>query len=438
MLKEISEKELDEYGGYKGINLPIKGKFFSTINYKNRWYLLDPEGNAFILRGVNYVRFNGDISVFGGLPYTESLIIKYVNKERWVEETVRRLREWGFNTLGAWSDDIGLPFTFNLHLTPKYYIFKGGALKRRALKLARKPDVLWQPFGTFPDVFDPDFEKSVDKSVKETVDKQLINNDRLVGYFLDNEVDFNIDVIFREFTDMSPEEPGKMAFVGFLKNYFKDSISDLNRRFNTRLKSFDDLLDYTSREFMIIDSKVNLYDIKRAFSTEVALRYANVCIEIIRKFDSNHLILGARFAGENAKLVMEAFRSFDVVSNNYYGENPPIGYLNYINSVTGRPTLLSEFSFRGRDTGHPNTRGAGIVVDNQAIRANYVKSWLTSLLSLNHFVGYIWWEYMDEPLDGRRPDGEDSNYGLVNLRDEPYNEVVNAFRDINKIFPLPD
>jgi hypothetical protein len=45
---------------------------------------------------------------------------------------------------------------------------------------------------------------------------------------------------------------------------------------------------------------------------------------------------------------------------------------------------------------------------------------------------------MDEPMDGRRPDGEDSNYGLVNLNDEPYADVVEAFKEVNRLFPIPD
>lgn len=70
-------------------------------------------------------------------------------------------------------------------------------------------------------------------------------------------------------------------------------------------------------------------------------------------------------------------------------------------------------------------------------RGNYIKSWVTHLLELPGFLGYIWWEYMDEPREGRRPDAEDSNYGLVNLNDEPYSEVVEAFKYVNSLFPKP-
>ncbi len=433
MLIKVPPSELDSFGGCRCLSLGSSG-FFHVASAEGRFYLVDPDGYAFIIRGVNYVRFNGDVSVYGGVPYTENALRRYGSRDAWVKATVNRLREWGFNTLGSWSDiDLGMPYTINLHLTPTYYWTRGGVLARRRLILARDPDVLWQPFGTFPDVYDPEFERNA----REVAQRNARPKDPLlVGYFTDNEVDFNVDVVFREYSDMAPNEPGKLALVNFIKGYYGDDINALNRNLGTRLRSFDELMDYTSREFQYMESKgVDLRPVKVAFTLEVAKRYTEVTVNAIKAADPNHLILGSRFAGDNAKGVIEAFRGFDVISNNYYGENPPIGYFNFIHSKVGKPILLSEFSFRAMDTGHPNTRGAGIIVGGQAERAGYVKAWLINMLQQPWFIGYMWWEYMDEPMDGRRPDGEDSNYGLVNLNDEPYVEVIEAFREVNQLFP---
>jgi agarase len=45
-------------------------------------------------------------------------------------------------------------------------------------------------------------------------------------------------------------------------------------------------------------------------------------------------------------------------------------------------------------------------------------------------VGAHWFKYADEPAEGRF-DGENSNYGLVNIRDEPYTEFINVVRETN-------
>jgi hypothetical protein len=43
---------------------------------------------------------------------------------------------------------------------------------------------------------------------------------------------------------------------------------------------------------------------------------------------------------------------------------------------------------------------------------------------------YHWFEWVDEPKEGRF-DGEDSNYGLVDIQDRPYQEFVEAVRKAN-------
>jgi len=432
---KVSDGDLDAFGGCKCLSFGGRG-FFYVTTHGGRFYLVDPDGYAFIVRGVNYVRFNGDVSIGGDVPYTANLLRRYGSRDAWVRETVRRLREWGFNTV-AWSDiDLGVPYAINLQLTPGYYWLKSGLLARRRLVLARDPDVLWQPFGTFPDVYDPDYEGLIREWASRLVRPK---DSMLVGYFTDNELDFNPDVVFREYADMTPNEPGKQALIKFIRGFFKDDVNELNRSLGLRVKSFDDLIDYTWREFNVIESRgVNLRILKEAFTREVARRYVEITTSVIKSLDPNHLILGSRFAGDNAKASIESFSGFDVLSNNYYGENPPIGYFNYVHYKTSRPIILSEFGFRARDTGHPNARGAGITVDSQLERALYVRSWVTCLIQQPWFLGYLWWEYMDEPMDGRRPDGEDSNYGLVNLNDEPYADVVEAFKEVNRLFPIPD
>jgi hypothetical protein len=53
------------------------------------------------------------------------------------------------------------------------------------------------------------------------------------------------------------------------------------------------------------------------------------------------------------------------------------------------------------------------------------------LESLPEAVGYHWFEWSDEPKEGRF-DGENSNYGLVNIADQPYESFVEAVRAANE------
>ena len=79
--------------------------------------------------------------------------------------------------------------------------------------------------------------------------------------------------------------------------------------------------------------------------------------------------------------------------------------------------MITEFSFKAMDSGLPNTRGAGAPVETQEDRAYHFEQYVTEFMRLPYAVGFHWFEYADEPAEGRF-DGENSNYGLVNIKDE--------------------
>ena len=52
----------------------------------------------------------------------------------------------------------------------------------------------------------------------------------------------------------------------------------------------------------------------------------------------------------------------------------------------------------------------------------------TRLARLPYVVGADWFQWMDEPPSGRLRDGEDVNFGVVCVGDEPYETLVDAVR----------
>ena len=56
--------------------------------------------------------------------------------------------------------------------------------------------------------------------------------------------------------------------------------------------------------------------------------------------------------------------------------------------------------------------------------------------SLPYVVGAHWFQYTDEPTLGRPKDGEDYNFGLVDIEDRPYQEITTAFTEIHADVPL--
>ncbi len=84
---------------------------------------------------------------------------------------------------------------------------------------------------------------------------------------------------------------------------------------------------------------------------------------------------------------------------------------------------MSEFAFRAKDSGLPNSKGAGPRVTSQEERAAAYDHFVTRLMALPEAVGYQWFQWSDEPKEGRRG-GENSNYGLVTIHNEPYGQLV--------------
>jgi agarase len=80
--------------------------FFRTKQVDGRWWLVDPAGELFISKGVTTVSFHQDrIRGTQISPYGETNTAKYGSIAAWRDAAAKRLLGWGFNTLGAWSDE---------------------------------------------------------------------------------------------------------------------------------------------------------------------------------------------------------------------------------------------------------------------------------------------------------------------------------------------
>ncbi|MEM2089355.1 MAG: beta-galactosidase [Thermoproteota archaeon] len=409
----ISNLSYNTYGGA----LIGKGEatgFFHTEKINGVWWIIDPEGNVFLSKGVNAINFQGDYSPsLGYSPYNRVVSIKYGTARSWANATVRRLREFGFNTIGSWSSnelfELGMPYTI-------------------ILNIAATAGSEWLS-GSVIDYFSDRFEE-VANEVAERICAPRKNDPYLLGYFTDNELRWGPDWrsskhLFDDYIALEKDAPGKRALVQYLENKY-GSIGELNAKWGTSFNSFEDILDIYEAP-----GGRNLDPDRIGFLEAVSKRYFQVCYNAIRRHDPNHLILGCRFAFKPAdEVIKECIGYTDVISINNYGWEPPLNDLRTIHNLTGLPIMLTEFSFKARDSGLPNTRGAGTPLATQEERAEYYEKYVYRLLSEPYMVGYHWFQYADQPAQGRF-DGENSNFGLVNIEDEPWIILVTRVTMVN-------
>lgn len=412
---------LDRYnifGGHRGMCWFEARGFFYVAQRNGALWLVDPLGCAFVSKGVNHISPYGDYApTLGYSPYERMVRAKYGGFDSWLEATVVRLRGWGFNTIGSWSYEqlfTQMPYTLMLDVMASYGFD-------------------WVT-GRVPDIFDPRFEEHA-RSVAAKKCAPRTHDPLLIGYFLDNELRWGPDWrsprhLLDDFIRLPPDAPGKRAAAETLLEAFSGDLAQLSATLGVEIKSLDDLLRYTG------DLPAGgLFDSARSlFLSRFTERYVSVAVRAVRSHDPNHLILGVRFAGPPPREVLEVVGKYvDVVTLNYYtygNHEPPVGVLRWVHEVTGKPVMVTEFSYKAMDSGLPNTRGAGQPVRDQRERAYYTARYVLSIIELPFVVGYHWFQYTDQPAHGRF-DGENSNFGLVTIDDEPWELLTSVFTFVN-------
>jgi len=420
----IDRDSLNKYGGLKH----IKGKktgFFHVEEIHNRWWLIDPEGNGFIVVGVSLA----NIDQVGSDLYKNNLPKYYKSAEEWVEKTSRRLKEWGFNTV-IQSDPA----------LSKLFVYEDAIGPRSAISVP-VTDASHPNPNRFPDIFDEKFKQSLDKEAA-TVTKIQKDNPRLLGYFLGNELPWSGNPLKRQelfdiYFSLPSDRPGKKAVINFLINRYANNVKAFKTVWGTKINKFEELLTYTEINGGIKDRTRIQLD-KSAFLRFVADTFFEMHYSIIRKYDTNHMILGVRFVGNIAPSeVLEAMDKYvDVVCFQPYDAVAPIELFERSWHYHKKPILITEFGFKAMDSGLPNTKGPGYTFKTQKERGLWYERYIFRLIESPLIIGWVWYQYVDQPASGRTADGENNNFGLLNIEDQPYFDLVNRMKEIHsKIYP---
>ncbi|TKJ33227.1 MAG: beta-agarase, partial [Planctomycetes bacterium B3_Pla] len=243
-----------------------------------------------------------------------------------------------------------------------------------------------------------------------------------LGIFVDNELPWGDDISLALASLASPsDQPAKIAFLEDLKTRYKE-IRNLNDAWGTDHASWNDLLRATETP----DEKKAGPDL-RDFYTRIAEEYFRVCSAEVKRAAPNHLYLGCRFQQDNDRAVRAAAKYCDLLSYNPYTYNvsqfhPPSGI--------DMPVIIGEFQFGAIDRG---MFGSPLVaVENQQDRAEKYKSYVQSALRNPFYVGAHWFMYLDLNPSGE-PWGFNFQTGFVDVCDTPYDELVQAAREVGDI-----
>jgi hypothetical protein len=446
---------LPEVGGFRATG------FFRTEQRDRRWWLVTPEGNGFFSTGMDVIALAGETyidgreSMFRDLPapdgelaahwsehddrgglwpqpgrafdhgrafnfYTANLERKFGPdwRGRWREETVQRLKAWGFNTIGNWSE----PDLWAMHRLPY------------TVPLWLEGEFWW---GGMPDPFDPRFATAADTTARNAA-AQFRGDPWLIGYFVDNELSWRrgSSTDPREYYALAintlaqgPDSPAKSIFAAQLIETYREP-ERLAQAWGISLASWDGL---RSEGFALspanFDNPAVIRDLT-AFTRRFAEAYFRTVAEALRRHDPDHLYLGSRFAWRTPEAVEACAHWCDVVSFNLYKRSIADDHGEWTRfHPLGKPALIGEFHFGSTDRGlfWEGIVGAGRESERGPAYARYLRA----VADNPDFVGAHWFQYIDEPLTGRTLDGENAHIGFVTVADLPYVDLAAAARDAN-------
>jgi hypothetical protein len=377
------------------------------------WWLITPEGKPFFSMGVNVVDQGAPKDQYSSNRPEYAASRHYSDDESWRKATLGRLQAWNFNTLGAWSAesfaDKGPPYTVVLDL--------GASIG-----------------APWCDLFSQKVAVQLDHLAQERV-RRLRDDSNLLGYFCDNELGWWDDTLFLYFLKEAPGNATRQILLSLLEEHYLGDFDRLSADFETgTVRNFQELRQQSALKLKLHGQGMMVIN---EFVFRLARRYYELVNDSIRRYDPHHLILGDRYANWYPQAVARAAGPYvDVISTNQAADwtdgNLADFYCRSLHELAEKPVLISEFYFCAREnrSGNKNSSANFPTVDTQSQRASSFDVNLRTLAGLPFVVGAHWFQYYDEPTQGRR-NGEDYNMGLVDIDDKAYEELTETATSVN-------
>lgn len=356
---------------------------FAVIERAGKWSFIDPGGSPFLSLALNHIEESD-------LQYPHNIEVfqrKYGNRRSWIVDGVLPdLDALNFNTLGwtqqyisgDWGtalDWFGDPIDLG-----HSYPWPGSDLQATGIPYVVQLRVQeiedWNGHPAFRDVYSADFAKYVDWLAR-TMCLQHVDNPNLIGYFL-----VDIPAWF-------PHATGRF-YSGF------EGLSPAQH-----------------------DKK--LYDI--------AVKYYDVVVSAIKRYDPNHLILGDRYNGNKGipEAPLRAMRDYvDVLSVQYFTGNTSEDYGRMIDDlrswheITRKPVVIADIGNWCATESNPHRTNA---ITSQAGRGEDYAAALAAVVDEPWIIGWHWCSYIENSGRG---------WGIKDPYDDFYVDFSSSIAEANR------
>jgi hypothetical protein len=394
--------KLDQFGGWvNGPQSRAGTGFFRAEKIGDRWWLVTPEGHAFIHIGV------ATVSPDSGPTFKAAFAKRFQDRDDWARQTATLLHTNGFNGTGNWSADEALAVAPQRLVYTRGVNFMSAFAKKLGLTHVVPGHTGYQD--ELIPVFHPDFPKFCDEYAQQLATTK--DDPWLLGIYSDNELQLPKQAIER-YLQRPTDDPGRKELEAWLAARHADTK-------NLTAADHDE------------------------WTAHVMDRYYTLVGTAIHNADPHHIYLGSRLHGtdaSNAALWKVAGKHLPVIAMNVYGDWTPTETVRKWEQWSGRPMMATEWYAKAQDApGLANKTGAGWNVKTQRDRALFYQNFTLALLEARGCVGWHWFKYADnDPANPKAdPSNLDSNKGIVNCAYQPYAELLDAMQALNaQVYPL--
>ncbi len=401
---------------------PVQAGKWSTAEINGVKWLISPDGKPFYSKGVNLVKaWKETEKSRSGHAYCWSNFYPTIGE--WAKTVGARLRRWGFNTLGGWSDslpELGLALTVDL-------------------ELGRNSKYHWH------DPFDPAMEKTTIEWARELT-APYRGLPCLIGYYTDNESGWWNSALFRWYLKVGWDNHTKRHLWRMIHDRYAGNWEKLLADWVPQdgIANFEDLKKAgASLKLKPGGGGIRLVD---DFMYDCAKRYYGLMFKAIRTAHPGALVLGDRLPLYYHQDAIRAIGdNVDVISTNYNVESADGWIAPYffdgLRKLSSKPVLVTEFFFAANENrsgnknetngDEPSKPGHLMTVGTQVQRSWGAGNAMLNFARFPNVVGAHWFQYCDEPFGGRE-DGEDYNMGLIDTSNRPYKNLTENFRKINR------
>lgn len=417
-----------QWGGGSDQKFEATG-FFRTQYDGERWWLVTPNGRPFWSAGINQVQprivtgyeglkgalkwFPNDGEFYDIIANTSTVNFLGSNfqrafgsktwREKWTDITVGELLDYGFNTIGNWSE-----WHQANNKTFPY-------VRQLDLQFPKTPFV----YRDFPDVFHPSFESEAASTARQLA--KTADDPALVGYFLENEPGwaFSEELPAVGMLYTTKTNATRRALAKFLRDRYGSNQS-LSNSWGMDV-TFDEVESGSWNRRLSDGAFSDL----RQFSTRMVKRFYGTIARKASEVDPNHLNLGVRFHEVPPRWALRGLSSIDVFTLNWYEKTPPSKAVNPVLAELDVPILIGEWHVGALDVGLP---ASGLVrVRDQRERGEAYRTYLEEAASKPWCVGAHYYSLYDQSSLGRW-DGENYNIGFLDVCNRPYRKLAEGAR----------